>query len=125
MAEEQPVKIDFTGFSDLSSVSKVPNENMESGKDGRTTPFMIASCDNQLGLFKPYPEETIQCWREGSRLWGDAQSIRFQNEVGMVTFFLLYVVIFLIGRGDLKKYGDDRWREFGTNGKNSVDVMGP
>lgn len=54
---------------------------------GQDHPFsVIASCDNQLDLLKPYPEETVQRWKEGSRLWGDAQSIMFQNEVGTVVF---------------------------------------
>lgn len=60
---------------------------MGSGEEGRNHPFsVIASSDNQLDLLKPCPEKTLQCWREGSRLWGDAWSIVFQNDVGTVIF---------------------------------------
>jgi len=53
---------------------------------------VIASCD-KFSLLKPYPEETIQCWREGSRLWGDAQSVVFQ-----MVIFLSHLFSFFFNR---------------------------
>lgn len=73
----------------------------------------------------------MQGWGKGSRVRGHGQSKMFQKQVGTV-IFLSPLFSFIFFNRQLvaeviqeKRNRDDKCTAFGTNGKNSLDVVGP